>query len=241
VIVNCAAWTDVDGAEAHEEEAFRVNAIGAENIALAAKECGAKLIHISTDYVFSGKASIPWKVDDKRDPQTAYGRTKLAGEKKVLSIYSENTLLIRTAWLYSPWKKNFLKTVLQLSKKNTERISMVNDQIGQPTSAVDLAVKIIELVESPNKMGIFHGTNTGEASWFDFAAEILRLNNESTTRLIPISTSDFKSIANRPVYSVLDQTNWHDSGIKPMRDWKAALGSTMNILKMEIERGKKHA
>jgi dTDP-4-dehydrorhamnose reductase len=237
VIVNCAAWTDVDGAETKEQEAFSVNATGAQNIALAAKECGAKLIHVSTDYVFSGNSTTPWKINDIKNPQTAYGRTKLAGEEKVLNAYPESTFLIRTAWLYSPWKKNFLNSVLQLSQKNKEQISMVNDQIGQPTSAIDLASKIIELVESPTKNGIFHGTNFGEASWFDFAAQIMKINEDRINRLIPIASSEFNQLAKRPAYSVLDHASWEQASLTPMRDWKDALIHTMRIQKLEKEVG----
>ena len=226
VIVNCAAWTDVDGAEAHEEEAFRVNAIGAENIALAAKECGAKLIHISTDYVFSGKASIPWKVDDKRDPQTAYGRTKLAGEKKVLSIYSENTLLIRTAWLYSPWKKNFVKSILK-QFNNKEKIRVVNNQFGQPTSALDLAKQIVDLGLSRSPAATYHGTNSGQATWFEFAQEIVKLIGGDPSCVVAVDSMEFSRPANRPKYSVLNHDTWELTTLAPMREWQIALAVAM--------------
>jgi dTDP-4-dehydrorhamnose reductase len=241
VIINCAAWTDVDGAENNENTAFRINADGAENVAIAAKACGAKLVHISTDYVFSGDSEAAWKIEDKKSPKSAYGRTKLAGENKVLNAYPERTLLIRTAWLYSPWKKNFMKTVLHLASVNSEQIYMVNDQTGQPTSAIDLAYRIIEVAASPIENGVFHGTNSGAATWFDFANEIMSLNGDDPTRLEPVSSSEFKQMAPRPKYSVLEHSAWADHGFPPMRDWKLALRHTMNTLESEVETGSSNA
>lgn len=241
VIVNCAAWTDVDGAEDNEDQAFRINALGAENVAVAAKACGAKLIHISTDYVFSGESESAWKIEDRGSPKSAYGRTKLAGEEKVVSAYPERSLLIRTAWLYSPWKNNFFKTVLRLASVNSEQIAMVNDQIGQPTSAIDLAIRIIELAESPIECGVFHGTNSGAATWFDFASEIMRLNGDDQLRLKPVSSSEIVRLALRPRYSVLDHSAWAKYGFLPMQDWKLALYHTIATMESEEETGLKHA
>jgi dTDP-4-dehydrorhamnose reductase len=232
VIVNCAAWTDVDKAETKESEAFSVNAQGAENVAVSARSCGAKLIHISTDYVFSGDTESPWAIRDERSPISAYGRTKLAGEEKVMNAYSEGTLLLRTSWLYSPWKKNFMKTVLRLASESSNQIAMVDDQTGQPTSAIDLADRIVEMAMSPIKCGIFHGTNSGEATWFDFAHEIMRINGDDVTRLKRVSSQESRRVAQRPMYSVLDHSNWKDYGLPPLRDWKLALEQTMNTLNL---------
>jgi len=241
VIVNCAAWTDVDGAERHPDDAFQVNAIGAENVALAAKACGANLIHISTDYVFSGDSESPWRVSDIRNPKSAYGRSKLAGEEKVLTSYSEGTLLLRTAWLYSPWKKNFVKSVLRMAAQDSEQIKMVNDQIGQPTSAIDLANRILALIDSSIKNGVFHATNSGQASWFDFAKEILELHGADVNRLIPTPSLEFNRLANRPRFSVLDHENWTIHGLQPMQDWKLALRNTMLIMESEKAKGLENA
>jgi dTDP-4-dehydrorhamnose reductase len=241
VVVNCAAWTDVDGAEKSEAEAFRVNAEGAENVAIGAKACGAKLVHISTDYVFSGESELAWKTDDNRSPRSAYGRTKLAGEERVLGAYQEGSLLIRTAWLYSPWKKNFLKTILRLACENSSQIRMVNDQMGQPTSAIDLAIRIIEVAESSLSSGVFHGTNSGAATWFDFASEIMRLSGNDQMRLKPVSSSEFKQVAPRPKFSVLDHSAWTNYGFRPMQDWKRALHLTMSSMEFEGETGLKNA
>jgi dTDP-4-dehydrorhamnose reductase len=133
VIVNCAAWTDVDAAETNEAQASKVNSYGAENIALVAKNCGAKLIHVSTDYVFSGESETPWQVADEINPQSAYGRTKADGEGRVLGTYPENSSIVRTAWLYSPWGKNFAKTMTDLAIKGVGEVKVVNDQVGQNT------------------------------------------------------------------------------------------------------------
>jgi dTDP-4-dehydrorhamnose reductase len=241
VVVNCAAWTDVDGAESHSEEAFLVNAVGAENVALAAKACGAKLIQISTDYVFSGDSEQPWKIGDVRNPKSAYGQTKLAGEEKVLAAYSERTLLLRTAWLYSPWKTNFMKTVLRLASQDKGQLKMVNDQIGQPTSAIDLAIRIVELEERSIENGIFHATNSGQASWFDFAKEIMDLNGDDVTRLTPVPSSEFNRPAKRPKFSVLDHQNWAKYDFQPMQDWKLALHNTISVMKSVEVKGSESA
>lgn len=240
-IINCAAWTNVDGAEKNEDGAYRVNALGAENVAIAAKACGSKLIHISTDYVFSGESDSPWKVDDIRNPRTAYGRTKLAGEQKVISVYPENSIIIRTAWLYSPWGKNFLKKVLELKSMGVEKIPMVNDQTGQPTSAIDLSARIIEIALSTIESGVFHGTNSGAATWFEFAGEIMRLSGDDQIRLKPVSSSEFAQLAPRPKFSVLDHSAWANYGLSPMQDWKIALERTMATLESQDQTGLKNA
>jgi dTDP-4-dehydrorhamnose reductase len=227
VIINCAAWTDVDGAETNELQASRVNGDGAENLALAAKNCGAKLIHISTDYVFSGEGKTPWQVDDRINPQSAYGRTKAQGESRVLATYPENSSIVRTAWLYSPWGKNFAKTMTGLALEGEGEVRVVNDQTGQPTSATDLAKKLIELGTSDLTTGIYHGTNSGEATWFDFAREVFKLAGADVNRVVPISSSQHPRPAKRPSYSVLSHDEWAKTTIKPMRDWKIALEEAM--------------
>jgi dTDP-4-dehydrorhamnose reductase len=172
VIVNCAAWTDVDGAESHEIDASRVNSDGTENLALAAKLSNSRLIHISTDYVFSGENQSPWQIEDEINPQSAYGRTKALGENRVGSIHPENSFIVRTAWLYSPFGKNFAKTMTKLALNGEGQVRVVNDQVGQPTSAMDLAKQLVQLGLSTTPAGIYHGTNSGQATWFEFAQEI---------------------------------------------------------------------
>jgi dTDP-4-dehydrorhamnose reductase len=227
VIINCAAWTDVDGAESNEPQASRVNGDGAENLALAAKNCGAKFIHVSTDYVFSGEGKSPWKVDDSLNPQSAYGRTKAEGESRVLGAYPENSSIVRTAWLYSPWGKNFAKTMTRLALNGESEVRVVNDQMGQPTSAIDLAKQLVELGLSSSPAGIYHGTNSGEATWFEFAQEIFKLVGADVGRVTPVSSSDYPRPAKRPSYSVLSHDVWANTAVKPLRDWRFALADAM--------------
>ena len=227
VIINCAAWTDVDAAETNEAQASKVNGAGAENIALAAKNCGAKLIHVSTAYVFSGESETPWQAADEIDPQSAYGRTKADGEGRVLGIYPENSSIVRTAWLYSPWGKNFAKTMTRLALNGDGEVRVVNDQIGQPTSATDLAKQLVELSLSSSSAEIYHGTNSGQATWFEFAREIFKLSGADVSRVIPVSSSEYLRPAKRPSYSVLSHDSWAKTAIKPMRDWRIALTEAM--------------
>ena len=235
VIVNCAAWTDVDGAEDNEVLASRVNSDGAENIALAAKQCGAKLIHISTDYVFSGEGQTPWQVTDEINPQSAYGRTKAAGERRVMTIYPEKSSVVRTAWLYSPWGTNFAKTMTRLSIKGGGEVRVVNDQVGQPTSAIDLAKQLIDLGQSSTPAGIYHGTNAGQATWFEFAQEIFKLAGEEVDRIKAVSSAEFIRPAKRPSYSVLGHKKWEITSVQPMRDWKIALAEAMPAIILAVK------
>ncbi len=227
VIINCAAWTDVDGAETNELEASRVNGDGAENLALAAKICGAKLIHISTDYVFSGENKFPWQTGDAINPQSAYGRTKAAGESRVLENYPANSSIVRTAWLYSPWGKNFAKTMTRLAIDSDGEVRVVRDQMGQPTSATDLAKQLVELGLSNSPAGIYHGTNSGQGTWFEFAQEIFKSAGADTNRVVPVSSSEYPRPAKRPKYSVLSHDAWARTSIQPMRDWRIALQEAM--------------
>jgi dTDP-4-dehydrorhamnose reductase len=223
VIVNCAAWTDVDGAESNEHLASRVNSEGAENVALAAKQGQAKLIHLSTDYVFSGESNAPWEIDAIVNPQSAYGRTKAEGENRVLDSYPENSSIVRTAWLYSPWGKNFVKTMTRLAIKSDKEVRVVNDQVGQPTSATDLAKQIVDLGLSGAPSGIYHGTNAGKATWFELAKEIFIFSGANINRVIPVSSIEYPRPAKRPAYSVLSHDSWAKTAIEPMRDWRIAL------------------
>jgi dTDP-4-dehydrorhamnose reductase len=227
VIINCAAWTDVDAAETNEALASKVNGDGAENIVLAAQNCGAKLVHVSTDYVFSGESVTPWQVADEINPQSAYGRTKADGEDRVLRTYPENSSIVRTAWLYSPWSKNFAKTMTRLALNGDGEVRVVNDQMGQPTSATDLAKQLVELSLSSSPAGIYHGTNSGQATWFEFAQEILNLAGADVGRVVPVPSSEYLRAAKRPSYSVLSHDSWAKTTIKPMRDWRIALKDAM--------------
>lgn len=227
VIINCAAWTDVDGAESNETAASKVNSDGAYNLAVVAGKNGVRLVHVSTDYVFSGKSQKPFEIVDQIDPQSAYGRTKADGERKVLTTHPENSYVVRTAWLYSPWGKNFAKTMARLALKGDGEVRVVNDQIGQPTSAVDLAKQIVDLGVGIAPAGIYHGTNGGQATWFDFAQEIFTLVDADISRVVPVSSNEYLRPAKRPAYSVLSHEEWSKTSIAPMRDWKIALASVI--------------
>jgi len=227
VIINCAAWTDVDGAESNEIEASKVNGDGAENLAIVAKNCGAKLIHVSTDYVFSGESKSPWQTGDAINPQSAYGRTKADGETRVIRTYSEKTTVVRTAWLYSPWGKNFAKTMTRLAINGDGEVRVVSDQMGQPTFAMDLANQLVELGLSNSPAGIYHATNSGQGTWFEFAQEIFRLAGEDVNRVISVTSSEYPRPAKRPSYSVLSHEAWAKTSVEPMRDWRIALEEAM--------------
>ena len=227
VIINCAAWTDVDGAESHELDASRVNTDGPENLAVAARRCNSKLIHVSTDYVFSGESKTPWQIEDEINPQSAYGRTKALGESRVLASNPESSFVVRTAWLYSPWGKNFAKTMTKLALKGDGEVRVVNDQVGQPTSASDLAKQLVEMGLSTSPAGIYHGTNFGQGTWFEFAQEIFKLAGTDVGRVIPVSSSEYSRPAKRPSYSVLSHDAWANTSVKPMRDWRIALADAM--------------
>lgn len=222
VVVNCAAWTAVDAAEEKESSAFTVNAEGPAILATYCARAGARLVQVSTDYVFSGDATEPYQEDAQPRPITAYGRTKLAGENFVRELLPDNHLIIRTAWLYSPIGHNFVKTIVK-AQKDSETLSVVRDQIGQPTSASDLADQIVTLLDSYSGSGIFHGTNSGVTSWFEFARAIMFEIGENPERILPTDSSSYVQLAPRPAYSVLGHQAWASVGMAPMRDWRVAL------------------
>ncbi len=227
VIINCTAWTDVDGAEANELGAKLVNADTVGYLATAAKACDAVFAHVSTDYVFSGVGTSPWREDEPKQPISAYGRTKAQGEDLLQLIYPKRSYIFRTAWLYSTYGKNFAKTMVKLSLKDEADVSVVTDQIGQPTFAQDLAEQIVDSVQKEIPFGIYHGTNSGQASWFEFAQEIFRLVGSDVARVKPVDSDAFPQPAKRPACSVLGHDNWAGSGVDEMRDWKIALAEAM--------------
>ena len=227
VIVNAAAWTDVDGAETNESGAHAVNALGPKNLALAAKEVGSKFVQVSTDYVFLGEATMPWSEDADHNPRSVYGSTKSDGEKLVLDAHPSGSYVVRTAWLYSAERKNFAKTMTKLALNGDGEVPVVNDQMGQPTFTEDLAKQIVDLVLSSAPVGIYHGTNSGQATWFEFAKEIFELSSADVSRVIPVSSSEFPRPAKRPSYSVLSHDAWAKTNVAPMRDWRIALAEAM--------------
>ena len=227
IIVNAAAWTDVDGAESNFDASHKVNVDGARNLVLAAKDIGSVFVHLSTDYVFSGVGSRPWREDDVREPNSVYGKTKLAGENEVLSKYSEGSFIFRTAWLYSQWGKNFAKTMTKLALEDSNEVRVVSDQVGQPTFVIDVACQIVDSLVKNLPFGIYHSTNSDKASWFEFTQEIFRLASADVSRVIPVPTSEFPRPAKRPPYSVLGHDAWTKSSVPAMRDWRIALKEAM--------------
>ena len=233
VIINAAGWTDVDNAEYCAKEAFAVNAEGPQNLALASKNVGAIFIHISSDYVFSGESTIPWSEDSMRIPATVYGKTKASGEDSVMLNYSEKSYIFRTSWLYGQFGKNFALTMTRAAIEGRQdssernRVNVVNDQFGQPTHSLDLANQIVNSVLNKIPFGIYHATNSGQASWYEFAYEIFGQVGADVSRVIPVSTLDFPRPANRPKFSVLGHESWRQTSIEPMRDWRIALHEAM--------------
>lgn len=222
VIINCAAFTNVNGAETAEELCYKINAIGPRNLAIAAKRFGAKLVHVSTDYVFDGTNTVPYTEFDSPKPLGAYGRTKYAGEEFVKQ-FGDKFFIIRTAWLYGDGK-NFVKTMLSLAETHDE-VSVVGDQIGSPTSAMELA-RCIYALEPTDNFGIFHGTCEGFCSWADFTEEIFRLAGKDT-KVKHITTDEYPTPAKRPAYSVLDNMMLRLTTDFRFKDWKDAIAEYM--------------
>jgi dTDP-4-dehydrorhamnose reductase len=222
VIINAAAYTKVDEAETHEDDAFAVNAVGARNLARAASEQGGRLVQISTDYVFDGTATEPYREDTPRDPISAYGRTKAAGEDLALDAHPGGVYVVRTAWTYGAHGPNFAKTMLKIAAAK-QTWTVVDDQVGQPTWTRDLAFQIIRMLDADAPAGIYHGTNSGRASWFEFARAVLEESGLDPDRISPTDSSQFVRPAPRPAFSVLGHDSWTAAGLEPMRHWREAL------------------
>ncbi len=222
VVINAAAYTNVDGAETHEDEALAINGRGVENLAIAARESGATLLTVSTDYVFDGAGDRPYPEDAPRNPLNAYGRTKAAGEELAIAAHPDGAYIVRTAWLYGLGGPNFAATMLSLAASNPT-VSVIDDQLGQPTWTHDLAVRLVELADSDAPAGIYHGTNAGETSWFGFARAIFEVAGLDPERVLPTDSASFVRPAPRPAYSVLGHQGWSRAGLPPLRDWRVAL------------------
>jgi len=222
VVINAAAYTKVDDAESHEDEAYAINAIGAENLARAASTHGAILVQVSTDYVFDGTATTPYAEDAPLNPVSAYGRTKAEGERLAREANPDRTIIIRTAWLYGEHGPNFAKTMLRLAASH-DTVSVVTDQVGQPTWTLDLAKQVVVLLDAGVTSGIHNGTASGEASWYDFTRAIFSVRGLDPDRVRPTDSSQFVRPAPRPAYSVLGHGSWRHIGLDPLRDWRLAL------------------
>ena len=217
-VVHCAAYTNVDGAEADFDGAFRVNVIGAQNVAAGCLETGAKMVYVSTDYVFNGQSEKPYREFDVTNPQSVYGVTKLQGEQLVKEILGRHYIL-RTAWLYGDGN-NFVRTMLRLAENN-DTLRVVHDQIGTPTSTVELAKAVFKLLAS-DAYGTYHGTCQGQCSWYEFACEIFRQASKEV-KVIPVTTDEFPRPAKRPAHSVLDNYMLRMTVGDPMSTWQEAL------------------
>ena len=221
VVANLAAWTAVDDAETAEAGAFAVNAVGAANLASACARSGARMVHVSTDYVFAGDSTTPYAVDAPVAPRSAYGRTKAAGEWAVLA-HCPSALVVRTAWLYGAGGPNFAATMARLAGER-ETLAVVDDQRGQPTWTADLADALVRLVGAEAPGGLWHGTSSGETTWFGFTRAIFEELGLDPERVTPTTTDAFPRPAPRPAYSVLGHERWQEAGLEPLPDWHDAL------------------
>ena len=228
VVINCAAATNVDGCEANQDLAFKINSLGPRNLAMVAEELGAKIVQVSTDYVFSGVGETPLKESDLVAPVSVYGKTKLLGEEFVRD-FSSKYYIVRTAWLYGYVGHNFVYTMMKLGK-DRDTLSVVNDQLGNPTHANDLAYHILKLIQT-EEYGVYHCTGKGECSWYNFASEIMKLSGRNCT-VNPCTSEEYKSMypnsADRPAYSSLDNMMLRCTIGDEMRDWKDALKTFMD-------------
>lgn len=232
VVFNAAAFTAVDAAESARDVAMQVNAEGAGNLAHAAKSTGATLVHISTDYVFDGRASRPYLPSDPVNPVNAYGKSKLAGEIAIRDANGKY-LIVRTSWVYSHEGRNFVKAMLRAADDRRE-LRIVSDQQGSPTSAADLAAALIDAAESlkdsPTVAGTYHFSNSGITTWYEFAKAIFEIRGGEAPRMTPISTADYPTAAKRPAWSVLDTTSFERAFAITPRPWRDALSETMRRL-----------
>ncbi|WP_032122628.1 dTDP-4-dehydrorhamnose reductase [Clostridium amazonitimonense] len=227
LIINCAAYTNVDNCEKQEDLAFKINALGARNLAIIAEELGAKLVQVSTDYVFAGNRNEPYKEYDITNPLSVYGKSKLLGENYVREFCSRYFIL-RTAWLYGLNGGNFVKTIMKAAKEKGE-LKVVNDQRGNPTYAEDLAHHILALAVT-EEYGIYHCTGQGECSWYDFAKAIVEYSN-IPCKVEPITSEQLDRAAKRPSYSSLDNMMLRCTIGNNMRDWKEALEQFISKVK----------
>lgn len=224
--INCAAYTAVDKAEEEKELAFQINAEAVGVLAAVCKKYSARFIHISTDYVFDGTAATPYKEDAVTNPVNTYGATKLKGEQEALQ-YNPSSIIIRTSWVYSEFGKNFVKTMMKLMSER-EELKVVNDQVGSPTYAADLAEAILQIITASQisdtnwRPGMYHFSNSGIISWYDFAAAIKEISG-SKCNILPIPSSNFPTPAKRPSYSVFDKEKIQKTFGIVLKDWKESL------------------
>jgi dTDP-4-dehydrorhamnose reductase len=227
IVINSAAYTDVDGCETNQDIAYSVNGDGVKNLAQACKRIDCPLVHISTDYVFDGTAREPISEDGEIGPISIYGKSKLKAEQAILETL-DKYFIIRTAWLYGINGKNFPKTMLELAENHSE-ITVVYDEVGTPTYTPDLAGAISQLIET-DYYGVYHITNSGSCSWCEFAKYIFEIAG-ADVKVIPVTASEFARPAPRPSYSVLNNKNWIDKGFEPLRSYKDAIKEYIELIK----------
>lgn len=227
IVINSAAYTDVDGCETNQDLAYAVNGEGVRNLALGCSEVDCPLVHVSTDYVFDGTAREPIAENGEIGPISVYGKSKLKGEEAIEEIL-DKYFIVRTAWLYGINGKNFPKTMLELSENHSE-ITVVYDEVGTPTYTPDLAYGISQLIET-DLYGIYHLTNSGNCSWCEFARYIFEIA-ERDVEVIPVTASEFSRPAPRPSYSVLKNEKWIENGFEPLRDYKEAIKDYIELIK----------
>lgn len=230
VVINCAAYTKVDQAEVEQDAASAVNSAGAENVAHACARAGAELVHVSTDYVFSGVfegAPHPYEIDDETDPRSVYGRTKLDGEFKVLAAMP-GAHVVRTAWIYAGGDRNDFVAVMQRKAAEGARVEVVSDQIGTPTYAVDLVSALLQVGDGSISESVLHAANQGEASRYEQARAVYELAGADPDLVSPVGTDRHPRPAPRPAYSVLASRKSADAGLTPLRPWRDALAAAMN-------------
>ena len=226
VVVNCAAWTAVDLAESREADALAVNGHGAAHVAAACALAGARMVQLSTDYVFDGTARVPYPETAVPAPATAYGRTKLAGEQAVLAQLPGSGYILRTAWLYGAHGGNFVATMMRLEREQPT-VSVVDDQHGQPTSTAAVAGRIAAMIAADVPPGIYHATCSGQTTWWGLAREVFRRVGADPDRVKAVSSAEMTRPAPRPAYSVLGHAAWAGAGLAPMADWRDALSRAM--------------
>lgn len=227
IVINSAAYTDVDGCETNQDLAYAVNGQGVKNLALACRQIDCPLVHVSTDYVFDGTARDPIPEDGEIGPISVYGKSKLMGEQAIEEIL-DKYFIVRTAWLYGINGKNFPKTMLELAENHPE-ITVVYDEVGTPTYTPDLAYGISELIET-DFYGIYHLTNSGSCSWCEFARYIFEIAGRDVN-VVPVTASEFSRPAPRPSYSVLMNKKWIENGFEPLRDYKEAISEYIELIK----------
>jgi dTDP-4-dehydrorhamnose reductase len=236
VLVNAAAYTAVDPAEENEDLAYRINATGPAHLAAAMRATGGRLVHVSTDYVFAGDATVPYQVTDEPDPRSAYGRTKLAGELAVRELHPDDSYVVRTAWVYGATGNNFVKTMARLERER-DTVSVVDDQRGSPTWSADLARALVELARSDARPGTYHCTGSGDTTWCGFARAIFEELGADPARVLAITTEEFPRPAPRPAYSVLSDSAWRAAGLAPLPPWRDALRSVFAIAGDQLRAG----